>query len=96
MKIKNILFFSFLITSQMLAQSNHIYLGGLGAGLATSINYERQLSVDGNLFLRGGYGMFSIESTSIDLSGNNLGTFKTKLSKNITWWKIYPSHNSEQ
>ena len=82
MKNKNIIFFSLLITSQIFAQSNHIYLGGLGAGLGVSINYERQLSENGNLFLRGGYGMFSAENTSIEPSGNGLGLYTTKVSIN--------------
>ena len=84
MKLKNIIFFSFLLSSQMLAQTNHIYLGGLGAGLKTSINYERQLSEDGNLFLRAGYGMFSVENTSLIMQDGGFGFdfYTTKVSIN--------------
>ena len=83
-KLKNIIFSLFLISSQILAQTNHIYLGGLGAGLTTSINYERQLFEDSNLFLRAGYGMFAVEGTTNDLQDGGFGVefYTTKVSIN--------------
>ena len=53
-----------LLSAQLLSQNNHVYVELLGPGLLTSVNYERNLS--NNIFVRAGYGNFSIESTATD------------------------------
>ncbi len=50
------------LSNQLFSQNNHIYGELLGPGLMASINYERNL--DNNIFVRTGYGYFSVESTS--------------------------------
>jgi len=47
----------------MFAQMHNIYGEAFGPGLLGSINYERMLIEDKNIFLRAGYGGFTVEST---------------------------------
>ena len=61
MKKLSVVIMLFLLT-QSFAQNNHIYGELLGPGLMASINYERNL--DNDIFVRAGYGHFSVESTS--------------------------------
>jgi hypothetical protein len=51
-----------LLSTQSFSQNNHVYVELLGPGLMASVNYERNL--DNNIFVRAGYGYFSVESTT--------------------------------
>ena len=53
-----------LLSTQLFSQNNHVYVELLGPGLMASINYER--NIDNNIFVRAGYGNFSVESTASD------------------------------
>ena len=61
-----------LLSTQLFSQNNHIYGELLGPGLMASINYERNL--DNNIFVRAGYGHFSIESTSSNMFSSSKTT----------------------
>ena len=64
------------LSNQLFSQNNHIYGELLGPGLMASINYERNL--DNNIFVRAGYGHFSVESTTNSM----FSTSKTTLTVN--------------
>ena len=64
-----------LLSTQLFSQNNHVYVELLGPGLMASVNYERNL--DNNIFVRAGYGFFSIESTSSDYMSSS--TSKTTI-----------------
>ena len=64
-----------LLSTQSFSQNNHVYVELLGPGLMGSVNYERNL--DNNIFVRAGYGYFSIESTASDYMSSS--TSKTTI-----------------
>ena len=64
-----------LLSTPSFSQNNHVYVELLGPGLMASVNYERNL--DNNIFVRAGYGYFSIESTSSDYMSSS--TSKTTI-----------------
>ena len=68
----------------MFAQMHNIYGEAFGPGLLGSINYERMLIEDKNIFLRAGYGGFTVETSglSIDPETNDFVNLTSSLSIN--------------